>query len=252
LTSVDTDPRTTHGLFVYAVVPADVEPPDVQGVDGAPVTVVRHGRVAAVVGPVDLDRPPARAADLKTYHSVVGTLGEAGPVAPVRFGSILLDEEHVVADVLAPREAELTDLLAALSGRVELTVRARYVEEAVLSEVVAADPVIRDLSNRTRDVPEEVSWSDRVRLGELVAHAVEAKRLAEGDHLLALLLPFAVEHRVRRGSGLDHLLEVALLVDEGEQAALEEQLEGYAEAVHERILVSLTGPLPPYDFVGDV
>ncbi len=28
-------------------------------------------------------------------------------------------------------------------------------------------------------------------------------------------------------------------------------LEGLAEAVHERIRLSLTGPLPPYDFVGE-
>ena len=28
-------------------------------------------------------------------------------------------------------------------------------------------------------------------------------------------------------------------------------LEGLAEAVHERIQLSLTGPLPPYDFVGE-
>jgi len=35
----------------------------------------------------------------------------------------------------------------------------------------------------------------------------------------------------------------------GALAALEDTLEGLAEAVHERIRLRLTGPVAPYDFV---
>jgi hypothetical protein len=248
----ETDVQTAHGLFVYGVVPAELEPPAVPGVADAPVTTVRHGDVAAAVGRIELDRPPAGRADLTAYHAVVDALAAAGPVAPVRFGSVLVDEEQVVEEVLAPREHELGELLETLRGRSQVAVRARYVEDAVLAEILADDPRIRELNDRTRGLPEEAAWSDRVRLGELVANAVEVKRGPEADELLGLLLPFAVEHRIRRGSGLDHLLDVALLVDDVRLPRLEEVLEGYAEAVHERIRVSLTGPLPPYDFVADV
>lgn len=229
--------RTKHGLFVYGIVPADLEPPSLTGVADARVATVRHGRVAAVVGPVALDRPAARAADLRAYHCVVGALSDVGPIAPARFGSVVLDEEQVVEEVLAPREEELSELLEALRGRVEVTVRARYVEDVVVAEVVAAHPRIRDLSERSRDVPEEVSWGDRVHLGELIADAVEAQRVREAEDLLALLL--------------DHVLETALLVDEDELSLLEQRVEDYAESVQERVRVSLTGPLPPYSFVGE-
>ena len=53
------------------------------------------------------------------------------------------------------------------------------------------------------------------------------------------------------GAGVDHVFDVALLVERARREELEEMLEGLAEAVHERIQLSLTGPLPPYDFVGE-
>lgn len=238
----------THGVLVYAVVPADQPLPRVTGVGQAPLAAVLHGGIAAVVGPAPAgDR--AGAAELRAYHDVVGALAAAGPVAPVRFGSVLPDEQRVVTDVLEPRADELGALLAALAGRAQLKVRARYVEQVVLAEVVAADPEIRGLRERTRDVPEEVSWADRVRLGELVAHAVEARRRSDAADLWDLLAQHAVDLRVNPCSGLDHLLDVSVLVDDDRRPALEEALETYAEAAHERIRVRLSGPLPPYDFV---
>jgi hypothetical protein len=219
-------------------------------VGDGPLSSVGHGGVAAVVGPAPAEGSIGPA-DLRAYHEVVDALAASGPVAPVRFGYVLPDERQVVTDVLAPRAEELADLLVALAGRSELKVRARYVEEAVLAEVVAADPEIRSLRESTRDVPEDVSWSDRVRLGELVAHAVEAKRQGEAAELWELLAPHAVEMRETPGSGLDHLLEVAVLVDDAHRASFEDALETYAEAAHERVRVRLTGPLPPYDFVGE-
>ena len=249
--AADTDMRTEdRALLVYGVVRADAPLPRLRGVADADVTTLPHGRVAAVVGEIEVDRPLARKADLTAYHQVLDTLASTGPVVPVRFGSALPDEDSVAADLLGPQEERLVGLLDALEGRSQVTLRARYVEEVVLAEVVAADPQIRELNERTRGVPEEASWGDRVRLGELVAHAVEQKRLQDAGDLLDVALPLAVEHREHRGSGLDHVLDVALLVDDDRLPELEQALEAWAEAAHERVRLSLLGPLAPYDFVG--
>ena len=61
--------------------------------------------------------------------------------------------------------------------------------------------------------------------------------------------PFCADHVLRAGSGLDHLLDVALLVDADRLKDLEDLLETYAEAAHERIRMRLLGPMAPYDFV---
>lgn len=236
-------------LFVYGVVRADAEVPASVGVAGSPVRTVAHDEVMAVVGEVDVSRPVVRKADLQAYQQVLDRLAAEGPVVPVRFGTALPDATSVV-DVLLADRPELVELLDTLEGRTQLTLRARYVEDVVLAEVVAQDPVIRDLNERTRGVPEDASWADRIRLGELVAQAVDRRRHDDAADLLDIVLPLVVEHRELRGAGLDHVLEVALLVDDERRSELEETLEACAEAVHERIRLRLVGPLAPYDFVG--
>lgn len=250
MTAATEDDVSTRGLLLYGVVRAEAELPPLADRATHPVRGVPHGDVVAVVGSVELERPAVSTADLTAYHSVLDALAASGPVVPVRFGSVMLDEESLVEQVLRPRADEFCALLDALEGRSQLTVRARYVEEVVLREIVASDPRIRELNDRTRGVPEEESWADRVRLGELVAHALEERREHDAAALLERVVPLAVELRERSGAGADHLLEVAVLVDDDRSGQLEDALETYAEAARDRVRVSLIGPLAPYDFVG--
>jgi hypothetical protein len=57
-----------------------------------------------------------------------------------------------------------------------------------------------------------------------------------------------LDEAVRAGDGMDHLLDVALLVDTARVPEFEDQLEMLAEAFHERFRLRLTGPVAPYDF----
>lgn len=239
-------------FLVYGVVEADRQVPEgLAGVGEQPVELIRHGRVAAAVGPVALDRPVARKDDLVAYGHVVDALAADGPVAPVQFGSVLPDAEAVVHDVLEPQHDVFAELLEELAGRRQYTLRATYVRDVMLAEVVAADPEIRRLREQTRDVPEELSYGSRVRLGELVAAAVEDRRGVDAEALLEAVLPLTVDHRLRPAGGMDDVLDVALLVDDERVDELVERLEGLAEAVHERIRLRLVGPVAAYDFVGD-
>ena len=89
----------------------------------------------------------------------------------------MADEESVVEDLLAPQRAATSlSLLDELAGRAQFNLRATYHEHVVLAEVVAADPEIAELRERTRDLPEDAAYAERVRLGELVARAMEHKR----------------------------------------------------------------------------
>jgi hypothetical protein len=241
------------GCHVYGVVRPDAGrvPEDLTGIDDAPVRLVVHGTVAAVVGQIHFDRPPGRRADLLAYSRVLDALAASGAVAPVQFGSVLVDEQSIVEDLLVPNEQHFAGLLDELTGRAQFNLRATYHPDVALAEVVSTDPAVAALRQRTRDLPEDTAYGDRVRLGELVAQAMEDKRAADLDALLGAILPFTAAHSVRVGSGLDQLADVALLVDDDRREELEEQLEALAEAVHERIRLRLMGPMAPYDFVGE-
>jgi hypothetical protein len=240
------------GCFVYAVVRPDERdtlPP--HGIDDVPLRLVTHGSVAAVVSEISLDRPPGRRAELLAYSSVVDALLAGGVVVPVQFGSVLLDEQSVVEDLLAPAEPYFADLLDQLTGRSQLNVRASYRGDAVLAEVVAQEPDVATLRARTRGQPPDALVGDRVRLGELVAQAMEVKRDEDTAALCDVILPLAVAHRLTRGSGLETVFDLTLLVDDDRRPELEDLLEDLAEAVHERIGLRLVGPVAPYDFVGE-
>lgn len=240
-----------HGCHVYGVVRADMDAAeDLVGLEGAPVRLVVHGPIAAVVSDVPLERPPGRRADLLAYSRVLDAAARLGPVVPVQFGSVLEDEQDVVDQLLAPDVSYFEALLDELTGRAQFQVRATYQAGVVLPEVVAADPRIARLRELTRDQPEERVYGDLVRLGELVSRAVESKKEFDAQVLLDVVLPFAAAHRVRLGASEDELAEITVLVDDEVRGAFEEELEGLAEAVHERIRLRLVGPLPPYDFVG--
>jgi Gas vesicle synthesis protein GvpL/GvpF len=239
------------GLFVYAVVRAERDlPDDLTGVDGSTLSLVPYGELGAVVGEVALDRPPGRRADLAAYSAVMEALLPGGAVAPLAFGTLMPDDHTVVDELLAPREAELTSLLEQLEGRVQYNVRASYVEDAVLAEIVRTDPEIQRLRERTRGLPEDAAVGDRVRLGQLVSQTWERLARLDADHLLAQVAPMVSASAVRREPGPSGALDAALLVDTSRSQELEDVLELLAQEADGRMELSLVGPLAPYDFVG--
>jgi hypothetical protein len=250
--TLEADLGADEGVFLYAVVLADREVPDLTGLDGAPVEFVVNGPIAAVVSRVGLDRPPGRRVDLIAYNQVVAGLAESGVVAPVRFGAVVADVNGVVEDLLAPQEDHLAAVLHDLTGHRQFNLRATYVEGVVLKEIVQTDPDVRALRAYTKDLPEHAAYGDRVRLGELVARSLELRSEADAADLLEAVLPLVAAHTPRGSGGLESVLDVALLVHDSQVDALENTLEAVAEAVHERIHVRLVGPVAPFDFVGEL
>lgn len=251
-TRTEAPPFPEVGAHVYAVIrAADGLPDDLTGIDDAPLRMVTRGAVAAVVNDIRIERPPGRRADLVAYSRVLDTLAAAGPAVPVRFGSVLPDDDAVDTAVLLDREDYLEDRLGQLAGRSQLQLRASYHEGLALREIVAADPAVAELRARTRDLPEDVGYADRVRLGELVARALDDKRQQDADMLLAAVAGHVLDLRVELGTDTDQVARISLLVDDDRRGDLEDHLEALAEVVHERIRLGLVGPMAAYDFAGE-
>jgi hypothetical protein len=247
----DTERAPETGIYVYGVVPATGGSRlSLRGIDAAEVEAVEHGSVAAMVSEIAVDRPPGRRAELMAHTEVVDTLSSAGSVLPVQFGSILSDRESVVEELLAPDHDRFVDLLQNLEGRHQFNLRATYVEEQVLGEIVQTNSDIAELRRRTRDLPPGAVHPDLVRMGELVSRAVEHKRNDDAETILEVVRPLALDEAFRAGGGVTHLLDLALLVEDERVPQFEDALEVLAEAVHERIKLRLTGPVAPYDFAG--
>ncbi|MFF0267676.1 GvpL/GvpF family gas vesicle protein [Kribbella sp. NPDC004536] len=238
------------GRYVYCIAAADlVLPMDLRGVGDQAVGTLPHGELAAVISLVDSDAAHAGRSDLLAHGRVLDTIAQQGPVIPVRFGSVLRCREAVAGDLLVPGHERFVTVLQDLSGRAQFTVRARYEERQVLTEIVAENPGIAQLRRMTRDRPGESSYGERVRLGELVAAALETKSSTDSEAMLAELEQHVVAINIRESAGIDRLLDVAVLVDDEHRAEFEQAVEGLAAAFAGRARLKLIGPTAPYDFV---
>src|SRR4029078_12711433 len=200
-------------------------------VDEARVRRIEVEGIAAAVGEVALDRPPGRRADLMAHSKVVDALADSGVVVPVQFGSGLGVRDSVSQEFLAANGEHFAHLLSVLEGTTEFILRETYDEEHWRGGVVRGDPGFADLHRHTRDLPPGTPHPDLVRLGELVSAALERKRAYDTDLILATMRPHVLDHVERAGGGLDHLLDVAFLIDRMTTKQFEDTLEGLAEAV---------------------
>lgn len=236
--------------YVYGLTRSHARlPDDLTGVGGAPVGLIEHGELAALVSVAPTDRPLGSRDDLFAHEKVVDAVARRTTVLPVRFGSVVRSE-GVVDELLAPHVAELTAALTELDGQVQYTVKGRYVREAVLREIVDGDPEISELNARVRDRPEAEVYQQRIRLGELVVGELDARRQAEGAQLHDRLAALATAAITRPSSDPEETLNSAFLVPRQRGAEFEDAVEKVAAQTAGRVTFTLGGPLAPYDFAG--
>ncbi|GAA2405427.1 GvpL/GvpF family gas vesicle protein [Actinomadura vinacea] len=239
-----------EAMYVYAIVPADTEvPEELSGTDGAELSLIRHGDLAAVVSEVGTDRPFGAREDLLSHERVVETLAGETTVLPMRFGAVVRSADAVTDELVAPHYDWFASVLADFTGRAEFIVVGTYVEDAVLREVLEENPEMMRLRESVRQKPEDAGYYERIRLGELIVQALEAKQEADAAVLAEAITPHAVAVTPRRPAGSEIAADVAFLVAEGERERLEQAVEDLGRRWAGRIRLRLVGPLAPYDFV---
>jgi hypothetical protein len=236
--------------YVYGIVPARTPLPDgLRGTGGGPVSLVPYGALAAVISEI----PPCGARgtqeDLRAHESVVAALAGLTTMLPLRFSAVVTTATGVVEDILAPYYDWFTDVLADLAGRSEFSVSGAYVQDTVLREVLAEEPEVMRLREDLRGLPEDAGYYERVRLGELIVQALDAKREVDTGDLLRSLSPHAVAVEARPPVNEDTAADVAFLVADDQRDAFRTAADELAYRWAGRIKLRVRGPLAPYDFV---
>ena len=240
----------TEPTYVYGIVPADAEiPQDLRGLGpSGKVETISHGRVAALVGDVPPDRALGTRDDLVAHETVVDTVAARTTVLPMRFPAVVL-EEGVVEELLAPNEEFFAEALHDLEGRQQFTLKGTYEEETVLREVLEGNEEVRTLRERVRDLPEDASYYDRVRLGELVVGALQELREVDAARIVERIEPVVVDLVLREPTAPEEVVNVAFLVDRSKVEEFESTVEDVGREFAGRVRLRLLGPIAPYDFV---
>jgi hypothetical protein len=225
--------------YVYGVVRSDLAPSLGAGVAGAEVRLVRQRGLAALVSDVPSTGVRARRRDLLAHSDVLQSAFATGIVVPLRFGTVLVDDAAVATELLGERYDELQSLLDALEGTAELSVRACYVEDEVLAEIVRDDARVARLRSGSRDVA----------LGEAVAAALAARRERDASAILAQLEPLVRDLVIDESREPYDVLRASFLVDRRQLPRFDQAIESVARDRAGAVLVRCVGPLPAHSFV---
>jgi hypothetical protein len=162
---------------------------------------------------------------------------------------VLPDEERVREEVLRRRSSHLAAELQRLADVVQMSVRLVPDEQRLLADVMASSSGLRSLEAEVRRLPPAAAQGQQLRLGEAVAGgyrdwvsrlaAAAAERLAE----------HARDVRLEPLTSPEGDRQAAFLVT---RTGLSEFLRAggeVAEGMQGRMVVRITGPLPPFSFL---
>lgn len=231
-------------VHVFGVVHADTA--------GAPAgaRLIGHRELAALVSEAAGATPSAV---LREHWRILEEAAATTTVLPLRFGTVMPGDREVVDQLLAPAHDELVARLQELAGKVQLTVKAFYEQEALMRGVVETSPPVARLRERVRGLPEAAAYYERIRLGELVAAEVEKARERDAVLMLERLEPLACASSREPISHPEAAMSAAFLVERERVDAFSEAVARLAEEVAGRIRLRYVGPLPPYSFTeGDL
>jgi hypothetical protein len=213
------------------------------------VRTIAFGSVAALVSDVPGEELRAGRDELVRHGEVLQRVLERGGVLPMRFGMVMADDDDVREQLLERFHDELAMQLEELNDKVELHVRAIYDEQALMAEIVEAEPQIAGLRRALRDRSPDAGYYERIELGQMVAAAVERSRELDTQAMIEALAPLAHAAAVEPPEHEHVAAHICFLVGAAELSKFDKAVDDVGRRNAGRLRLKYTGPLPAYSFV---
>jgi Gas vesicle synthesis protein GvpL/GvpF len=241
------------GLFlVHAVMNADVSPDlaDVTIIQDSALVLVTADDLMALVSILPIGASETLFADPESaagialqHHALLTKLAVSHDLAPIRLGAIYADGEAVKA-MLRESSVDFCAALKRIAGAAEFAMKLTPSGEAAISE--NPDPAISGRSYLQRRADQAAAQRNRTEQARQVASdAFQAVSSVALEHA------FAPPRRNAQADQEKRLLDAALLVERSQTVRFEAAVLA-AQAIAEKAgyRLTVTGPLPPYSFVG--
>jgi len=250
-----TPTRDDTGLYAFAIIPArPVDLAGVPGIDGVqPLRIVQHGELGLVVSHMRMDlMDDVREDDLsetstlamlaRRHDEVVRNVFDHGPVLPLRFGTVVADEDGA-HQLLEQHAGAARQRLAHLDTHREWGVR-------LTREAPGPDADTTEDEQAERAQMSGTSYLAARREALQRGQRAEQETAALVQQVEEALSEYAVDLAHRGGGpGSGALADLAYLVPQPRQEAFLDAVERLGrEVADERLLLDLTGPWPPYSF----
>jgi hypothetical protein len=236
-------------LYVYGIIEPDGATPGGKGIGGARLGIVPGDDAAALVSEVEEGHVRLGREAMLVHARVLERALSRGTVLPMRFGIVMSGPEEIHERLLDGHAPELREQLDLLEGKVEIRIRATYDEESMLRGAVRDVPEIASLRASMRGLSDDATYYARIRLGELVAGAVERRRERDAQAILGALEQAALAVEPSSAAHERIVVQASFLVDKKRVGKFDRILDDVASSYGGSVRFKYTGPLPPHSFV---
>ncbi|MBI2958590.1 MAG: GvpL/GvpF family gas vesicle protein [Chloroflexi bacterium] len=244
------------GKYVYCIVrcPEERSFDSVSPIGGGPgkVHTVRCGDLAAVVSDCALSQYESTRINMLAHERVQETVMLELALLPVRFGTVANSGSPVdaITRLLRDRQQEFHGLLADIAGKAELGLKALWKDDKIaFQDVLSERPDIKRLRDSIASLPPAATRYERIHLGEMVKEALDQKRAAVAEKILAGLRPIAVA-TVENKVMMDRMIaNAAFLVEAAREKEFDSAVSRLDADMGAKVQFRYIGPVPPYNFV---
>jgi hypothetical protein len=235
--------------YVYGIVEQEVEPPSEPGVGGASPRLIAGPSASALVSDLSAGELRLGRSEALAHARVLEAALAHGTVLPMRFGVVMDGPDEVRRRLLSEHEDDLRAQLESFAGKVEVNLRVLYDEATLMREIVGTEPEIARLREQLRGRSEDATYYDRIRLGELVARAIERVREADARGIVDALAPAVLAVSAAEPAHERIALSASFLVARDRLEDFDRRLDQIAAERSPLMRFKSTGPLPPHSFV---
>ena len=257
------------GKYIYCIIRTDGgRAYDLIGIGdpGAGIETFCSDGLGVIISDSPVKKYPINRKNTICHQKVMEEVMKYHTVLPVRFSTIAEDKEpgdgspgmpaleRIRQRVLMERRQEFLNLEKEMSTKVELGVKALWTDmKRTFSEVVEENASIRSLKEKVERInitnPRQRTHRERVKLGEMVRSALDAKREKLKKIIMAVLEKQSCDTRVNKDFGDNMIVNGAFLVEKAKVDDFENNLEKLNTTYEGRIKFKYVGPMPPCNFV---
>lgn len=220
------------------------------GVGGGKLHVIHSGKFAAVVSnsPI-VDYPITRENTITHQQAIEEVMRAHASVLPVSFGTVAENKAVVEKKLLESKQSELLDAMQRIEGKVELNLKALWLDmPSTFQKVVAENPDLALLKKEFAG--SRLGMDTTIKIGKLVEDGLQARRNKIREEILSLLKDIVVDHKDTPRLGEQMIFNVAVLIPESKQKVFDKTVRDLDEKYkEENAYFKYIGPTPPFNFV---
>ncbi|MEK9178853.1 MAG: GvpL/GvpF family gas vesicle protein [Patescibacteria group bacterium] len=259
-----------NGFYVYCIRPKHASALPAKGVKFAKsIKVFPFKDIEAVVGEIDpskldgekikdkiLDDPKWAEENIRAHHEVIDRAFQTSVVIPMKFGMMYRTKISLV-ETLEKYYRKFKSLISRLQDRKEWGVKAYLDHKKFIEGLKKKNKEIQKLEKRRSSVQKGMRWYTERKVDEIVAKELEEEIEKELQYLVGKVEKYTEEIRLNEILSKDiHeparevIMNAACLVKNDALKDFKGLFQELAkEATQKGILLELTGPWPPYNFV---